>query len=271
MDTSKRIFQTPLESIALVTTVSNWELYEKTSKTFPKNIKLFVVDGTKGFFGLRSLMLSIEKFKKRDYKWLIIVDEDVIFTNPRKVFDIIEYMRKKDFTACGMRDGGTLKWRNENPSAINTFFCILDLSKIVPIFSKIEIIKNQYIKENEFKINKDKINENNYNSMSLFEHYYCFFFWLLRNDKKFLYLDANSPFNDETTLLMDHNNQKFLYHSWYARFYNINEYHTERINKILGMAGSKEDQRDFEILKNPVFEIQQFFYRNLRRITRKIC
>ena len=255
------------KNVAIITTVSNFSLYKHTINFFPSGIKIYVVDGTKGFYGIRSLLFFIDKLKNSDIEWLIMADEDVIFTNPDSVFDLISYMKEKKFITCGMRDGGTLQWRGENPYSINTFFSILNLKEINPIFNRKEILANQYINENENLGSLDNLNSNNYKTDSLFEPYYCFYFWLLRNDKKILYLDATSPDKNETTLVFDHKGKELLYHAWYSRFYNIETRHTDRINKVLnyGVNPCREDRIPI-ILRNPWFRVKLFFYTHLQRL-----
>lgn len=257
------------KNIAIITTVSNFSLYEHTVKFFPSGIKIYVVDGTKGFYGIRSLLFFIDKLKNSDIEWLIMADEDVIFTNPEAVFDMISFMKTNNFTTCGMRDGGTLKWRGENPYSINTFFSILNLGEIKTIFNKRNILANQYIEENENLGSLKNLNSSNYKTASLFEPYYCFYFWLLRNNKNILYLDATSPDKNETTLVFDHEGKELLYHAWYSRFYNIEPRHTQRINKVLTYGVSpSSDNRIPILLKNPGFVIKLFFYTHIQRLKR---
>lgn len=255
--------------IAIATTVSNWELYRQTSKSFPKNIELFAIDGTKGFYGLRSLVFAINKVKKLGFQWLIMVDDDVVFKNPEKVFDLVEYMQLNNYAVGGMRDGGTLRWRNKNPIVVNPYFCILNLSEVNTTPRIKQIKQHQYINENEFRLDHYALHYKNYDINSLFEHYYCFFFWLKRNNNSFLYLDAKVPFKNETTLLLTHKEEEFLYHAWYSRFYNQDLYHTNRINEVLKFVDSATPNRQFTLLKNPVFNIKHFFYRNIQQILRK--
>ncbi len=256
-------------NVAIITTVSNFSLYEHTVNFFPSGIKIYVVDGTKGFYGIRSLLFFIDKLRNSEIEWLVMADEDVIFTNPESVFDLISFMKEKNYTTCGMRDGGTLHWRGENPYSINTFFSVLNLKEIKTVFNRKEILANQYINENENLGNLKNLNSCNYKTDSLFEPYYCFYFWLLRNDKKILYLDATGPDKDETTLVFDHKGKELLYHAWYSRFYNIESRHTDRINKVLtyGVNPSTKNRSPI-ILKNPGYRFKLFVYTFLQKLKR---
>lgn len=255
-------------NIGIVTTVNTFELYNKTINFFPSGIKIFTIDGTKGFYGIKSLMFLLEKFKKFEIDWIIMADEDVVFKNPDNVFDLIQYMDENNFQVCGMRDGGTLNWRNKNPFAINTFFSVLNLREIYKIYDRKEILANQFIDKNEVFEDLINLNHDNYQIDSLFEPYYCFFFWILRNKMRILYLDAVNPDYDETTLLFDHIGRELLYHAWYSRFYNIDNLHTTRINEIIKFGKYSEQPRVPILLKNPCFNFKYFFYKNFRNIKR---
>ncbi|MCM4154698.1 hypothetical protein [Gramella sp. AN32] len=258
------------DKITIATTVGNWDLYQKTVKSFPERVKKYAIDGSKGFYGLRSLIYIIKKLKSEDMEWLILADEDVVFTQPDRTFSLINFMKEHDYTVCGMRDGGTLHWRNENPFSINTYFTILNLQKVYEIFDEKEIYQNQYILENEFDQDLNKVNFQNYKPFSLFEEYYCFFFWLLRNGKKFFYLNADNPSNDETTAVFDNEGEIFLYHAWYARFYNENKIHTERIEDMLKKGKYVEQTSSPIIIKDRYYHLRYFFYKIYRDILRKL-
>lgn len=252
------------------TTVSNWELYEKSLKSFPQGVKKIAIDGSKGFYGLKSLVFILKKLKSDNFDWLILVDEDVVFTKPDKTLSLINFMTVNNYTACGMRDGGTLQWRNENPHSINTFFAVINLNEVFKIFDEKEIYKNQYIIENEFYLDPDLVNFRNFTSTSLFEEYYCFFFWLLRKGRKIYYLNAENPFNNETTAVFDNQGEVFLYHAWYARFYNKDKIHTDRINLMLEKGKNIEPQTSPIVIKDNYYQFKYFFYKIYRAIVRKL-
>lgn len=78
-----------LSEIAIVTTVSNKLLYKKSIQTFPLDIDLIAIDGSKGLFGIESIKFMFKKLSSKKYSWIIMVDEDVLFANPQSVFEII--------------------------------------------------------------------------------------------------------------------------------------------------------------------------------------
>jgi hypothetical protein len=250
-------------NIGLITTVSNISLYKETISFFPENINLFVIDGSDGLFGLNSIKLMFKKLKKHKIKWLIMADEDVVFVNPNNIFDIIGEMEEEDHDVCGVRDGGLLSWRDKNPYILNTFFCIFNLEKIKAFYSETEFLENQYIEEDEFDDDLSAL-KYPYNTKSLFEDYYCFFLWLRRKNLKFKFLQANGGDfeNDlETTTVFGVNNEILLYHTWYARTYGFNTYHTNRIDRVIGKGNI---QKEFLLRKINYFRSYSFSIKKIR-------
>jgi hypothetical protein len=262
--------------IAIITTVINQELYQKSSQLFPENVLKYVIDGANGMFGIDSICYMMKKLKGRGIEWLIMADEDVLFVNPNGVFSLIEEMKAKKYFVCGVRDGGIIPNRYFSPFLINTFFSIINFKELELIWNENEVLKNQYINENEFREDLDKLNEA-YDVQSIYEPYYCFYFWLRRKGKKILFLDASAPFPDDriTTLVCDSNSKKLLYHTWYARSYGNNEKHTKRINSVFELLQFKNSK----VTKPIVFKHKTFFlkqkakklFRRLRMKFQKIA
>ncbi len=261
--------------IGIITTVANWDLYEKTCPYFPKGIKHFTIDGTTGFYGIKSITLFLKRLRKYNLDWLIMADEDVIFHKPENIFNLINYLEANEFTVCGMRDGGTLHWRNQNPYMINQFFAILNLKEIYSIYEEKEMMKNQYIRENEFPKLPDELKFENYDPNSLFESYYRFYLWLLRKGKKIKYLEASTPLDDDyaTTLLYDHNGVELLYHTWYARFYGKNSDQTKRIDGVISKFKPNEKtpfKPSIIKLENRWYNLKYKVYRLSQRMKRRL-
>ena len=242
--------------IALLTTVINWELYHKSSQHFPKGIRKFVIDGTNGMYGIDSLYYMMKKLKNRNIDWLIMADEDVLFINPDSVYSTIEEMISKDFTVAGVRDGGVIARRAYSPYLINTFFSIINFKELESIWNEKEIRKNQYLLENEFDDDLSSL-KTDFDTKSLYEPYYCFYFWLKRKGKKILFLEAKTPFDSDeiTTLVINNNGQELLYHTWYARSYGNNEKHTKRIDQVFSIL-----RFDTNLNSKPVVFKDYFFY-----------
>lgn len=234
---------------AIISTVANFDLYQKSSIYFPSNVCRYVIDGRNGMYSLDSILYMFKVLKGKGIKWLIMADEDVVFQNSSKVFEVIEYMEKNTYHYCGVRDGGVIPHRIYNPHAINTFFSILHFSEIEKEFNKREVVQNNYIKPKEFSDDLSGL-KIPFDETSLFEPYYCFYLWLKRNGFQFLPLQADIPFaGDElTTAVYTPQGDLLLYHTWYARAYGVIEKHTMRIDKVLKLAPETELKNEKPII-----------------------
>jgi hypothetical protein len=246
--------------IAILTTVANFELFQITSVFFPEGIQKYVIDGTNGMHGIASIKYMIHKLKNKGIKWLIMADEDVIFFNSDIVFSIIDQMEEQVITVCGARDGGVISHRNKNPYIINTFFSVLNFKDVLEAWNKKEMLQNQYLIDNEFNDDLDSLPEL-YNANSLYETYYCFYLWLRRLGKTFLFLDSKMDI-DGISNYLEYKGESFLCHTWYARSYKQNKKHTARINKhLLKKHGKSVDK----LKPQPIIYKHKTFY-----FTRKI-
>ncbi len=219
---------------AIISTVANFELYAKTSFLFPNNIPRYVVDGSNGMYSINAIHYMFKILRKKNIEWLIMADEDVIFKEPEKIFELINFMQEHNYQVAGVREGGVISHKKFNPFTINTFFSIIHFSEIEKIYNKKEINKNQYVRPEEFNDDLSMLKKE-YDVTSLYEPYYCFYLWLKRKGFNFLYLDADCPIaGDElTTAVYSPMGDLLLYHTWYARAYNNSEKHTKRINNVL--------------------------------------
>lgn len=256
--------------IAILTTVANFELYKETSKRFPQGIEKFVIDGRNGMHGIHSIFYMMKKLKNKDINWLVMMDEDVILKDAEVIFDIIEEMNKNDYTICGIRDGGVIKHRRYNPYVINTFFSVIDFNELKKVWNPKEIRYHQRIEEGEFEDDLSNLRFD-YDAMSLFEPYYCFYFWLRRMKKNFLFLDSEMK-DDEISNSLIFKEMDFGVHTWYARSYGFNKKHTDRINDHLGSFDPIENSVDNFVTQPIYFKDKSFYFvQKLRRFYRKIA
>lgn len=248
--------------ISFLTTVSNFKLYKKTSLFYPDNIDRYVIDGTTGMFAMNSIIYMMEMLQHKDIDWLIMIDEDAIMIDFENIMDLINHMNEYDFLACGMQDGGVNPIRKQSPIAINTYFSVINFKVLKSIWNKEEVLKNQYIDKCEFVLSKDFL-KYEFDENSLFEDYYCFYFWMLRKGYKILYLNAeNSIENDGySNMLFNHEGKPLLYHTWYARLYGTSKNHTERINKVIQIR-EKIDNKKSTYIKPVIFINRSFKTKN---------
>lgn len=258
--------------IAFLSTVVNFDLYQKSARLFPKGIPRYVIDGRNGMHAMDSVAYMFKKLKNKGIEWLVMADEDVVMIHPERVLDCIEYMREHQITFCGVRDGGVIPHRFQNPYAINTFFSILHFSEIEPIWNERLVRQNQYIQPGEFNDDLSGLT-GEYSQESLFEPYYCFYFWMRRNGKKVLFLEATVPFADDpvTNLVQDHQGRDLLYHTWYARSYGASEKHTQRIDAVFAKVSvDMSEPLEPIIFKDPTFAFKKSALKQYRRVVQKI-
>lgn len=220
--------------IAILSTVNNFGLYEKSSALYPQQIQNYVIDGRNGMFGIHSINYMMKVFKRKDIDWLILMDEDALLIDSKLIFPLIEEMLHNEYIVCGVRDGGMLPERSGNPYVINPFFSIIHLKKLKKIWNKKEMLSNHYINDDEFDDDLSFL-KYPYNKKSMSEPYYCFYFWLKRKNQKLLYLDITLPFVEDqiTNIVLDLNEKPILYHTWFSREYgDLRGRHTDRIDKV---------------------------------------
>lgn len=259
--------------IALLTTVANFDLYKKSSVLFLEQCQKFVIDGTNGMHGIHSILYMMKKLKGRDIEWLVMADEDVIFYDSNLVFEIIDEMKAKQITVCGVRDGGVILHRKQNPFVINTFFSIINFKEIETIWNEKEVLKNQFIIEDEFEDECSNL-PYDFDVKSIYEPYYCFYFWLRRQGKRFLFLDVKMH-EDGISNYVHYKNRVILCHTWYARSYGNNEKHTKRIDTILStqdnvILKSQVYSNSFIYFKKTTFALEQLLLKYLKKIKRKL-
>lgn len=260
------------ENIAILSTVVNFDLYQKSSHLFPKDISKYVIDGRNGMHAMDSVCYMFKKLKGKKIDWLIMADEDVLFIDSTFVFGLIDQMKKENYTVCGVRDGGVIPHRVQNPYAINTFFSIVNFKEISALWNKKEVLKNQYILKDEFNDDLSTL-IGDYSKESMFEPYYCFYFWMRRQGKKFLFLNATVPFEEDsiTNLVLDFNGNPMLYHTWYARSYGNSEKHTKRIDcvfdKVEGVGAAYAEPMVF---KDDSYAIKKTIRKHYLRIIAKL-
>lgn len=260
------------KNIAMLSTVANFDLYAKSAKLFPKGIPKYVIDGRNGMHAMDSIRYMFRKLKDQNIDWLIMADEDVLFIDASLVFSLIDRMERENYTVCGVRDGGLIPHRIQNPFVINTFFSIINFREILAIWDEKEILKQQHTFDGEFKDDLSAL-QGDYNPTSIFEPYYCFYFWLRRKGKKFLFLEATVPFENDpiTNLVKDDLGNEMLYHTWYARAYGDNEKHTKRIDAILNRFPVEENTVVEPIIfKDPTYAFRKYSKKQYGRVIQRL-
>lgn len=243
--------------IIIFTRSCNKNLFELSGKTINlpferRRIKYSSADGY--FF----------KILKSNADIAINIDEDAFIKDSESLLELLVFMIKNNYANCGFPDGGVLPIRYHNPLITNPFFNILDVRQLRKKFS-FRTIKQYKIFDESYKT-KSPLNLINHDfSYDMYEPYYPFFLWISQNFKV-LYLDAIVHPDNYTTILKNHTGKPFLLHSWYSRYYEIDRFHTNRINQLINECGIfdvKNNKHPFEKIFNKYFFPTQLKLRNL--------
>lgn len=224
--------------VAIIVNYYNHKIAERTLTSFPSNVKVLLIDGRYGCHGLESLKLIFKK--KLPFKWVFLIDEDVILTENFKTEKLISEMTDREIDILGVRDGGILSMRRHNPFLPNTFFCILNYAKMVDFYDEDEIDKNNFISEGDFNDLPDLPFD--YDQYSLYEPYYRFFLFYERKGMNLQFLEAvnlNTKEDNNTTFVYDKHDDIIAIHTWRSRYYGKDKFQTDRIDKVLNRYLSK--------------------------------
>ncbi len=240
--------------VAIISTVINFTLYDKTSKFYP-DYRRFVIDGRDKMYAMNSIRYMMRKLRNEKIDWLIMADEDVVFTDPDKIHGLIEHMAQNDYMFCGVRDGGMVRHRTFSPYAINTFFSILNFAKLKQIWNEQECLSQQFTVEGEFDDDLSQLRYP-YDTNVLYEPYYCFYFWMRRQGLKALYLDSRDVKDDPVAnIVSDHEGNEIVCHTWYSRAYEKDAAQTARINGLIESFNlSRANTRNHVIFKDGFFK-----------------
>lgn len=240
------------KDILFTTWHSSDRLYQMMSNYIDRNV--IPIDSSSAL----QYFFTVLSFDWGNIKWLVHVDEDAFIYDFKKVYGLIKHMEKNDYDVAGMPDGGVVEMRNGNPLSINPFFSIYNYKKNRKMITEdpnFDLKCNdlmKYLPSHLFK------NDVGYDCEKTSESYYALYFKLLRNDCKFLWLDGETSKDDNvSTYLLNHENEAFLIHTWFARRYNetnkgeieyphnddvasTTEFNSQRINSIFNTHITRE-------------------------------
>ena len=206
-----------------------------------------------------------------EYDWVVNIDEDAFLINSEIIYYIMDYMSATDTVYCGVLDGGQMDIRPANPVSMNPFFNVFNVRQIKRLIdynnydqkmteTHSELVEKVKGDDSYIFKNLDRNKLKSAYSNCYFEGYYPFFYFLYKNfkfeildaklfDKK---VDLNPVIREQAdiTTVLSFSGRDFLYHTWYGRHYDGNQYHTERIDKIFNIC------RDYLDMKYITFIIQ---------------
>lgn len=225
--------------ISVVTRSMNYILYQRMQEFIPKSVHTFRFTGYNQHEDCFHYVYDLINMF-RDV--IVNVDEDCYIYDFDKVLGLIDYMDKNDYVAAGMPDGGVVETRQRNWAAMNPFFNIFftDRIKQIPGFKDKNVIKNFPYDDSMLKYKPEFVDisksHTDWNSP-----FGGFFYWMLKYDKKLLYLCAETHSDGVSTILKDHQGNDFCIHGWYSRNYEKDYYTTERLDNIYKFAKDKKN------------------------------
>ena len=230
------------------------DMSSKLIKNFFPDSEHVIIDGRQGWYSVWYKWL--EDSKKREYDWIIHIDEDCFLTDNKEILETISYMDKNDIDISGCADGYH-EYRGANHVALNSFFMILNKKCVDTWFNRKELVqfKDEWIEEYPFTKNgntqyiKDipmDSNKRNFLYKGASEPYYDFMWTLKDNGIVFNYLE---PFLDtrfySTNLL-----NSTIIHMWYQRNRNTNMV----VSKLHGNIPNKKRFDDVISYLNGIIE-----------------
>lgn len=218
--------------IAIFTRSANYKLYKMSDSTIELPFKHYR-------FTFTTAHGYIYKILKFDIDYAINIDEDAFIVDNNALLELLRYCIDEKVVNCGMRDGGVSPIRYGNPIVTNPFFNILDVRQIRKRFSMMKVNEYRHKKVDYDALLANVILPFRYEITSDYESFYPFFLWLNTNHKVY-YLDATEHEDKFSTVLYNHLGEKMLYHSWYSREFEKNEFHTQRIMNLYSLCGGAD-------------------------------
>ena len=244
--------------IMIFTRSMNFKLFELSSQTIGLPFKHVRLKHT-------SALGYFYKILKYDIDYAINIDEDAFVVDSQKLVELLKYVIANNIVNCGFPDGGVLQIRGLNPLVTNAFFNILNVKEIKKKLNYKEIENFDFRKYDYEKLAPTHLFKSYVYEYGISEPYDHFFLWLNLN-YKVLYLGAESHKDGYTTLLKDMNNEVFLAHSWFSRFYGKDKTHTQRINNLF-TEYSCEKIREFNKVGdqyNEWLDFLSFYYSKIK-------
>lgn len=168
-------------------------------------IKCDQFPGGKGANNYLNFVLSNAK------QWALNIDMDCFIFNFQEVLSLWDYMKKNNYTHCGIRDLGAISHRRNTADSMNPFFNLFDC----------QTLRNRV----SFPVNEGR--EDGFEPFNLF-------FKILKEQGNPLNLGAGSHPDGISTYVKSHEGTPFALHSWYSRDYL--GYHHNRIRKVISEA-----------------------------------
>lgn len=207
----------------------------------------------------------IYKLLNANVDYVVNIDEDAFICNEKLLMELIDYVIDNKIVNCGMPDGGVVPIRNHNPFVTNPFFNILHVSEIRKKLNIDEVDNVKFSNEEYLNILPPLTYDYKFDD---YESYYKIFIWIAINFKT-EYLTGITHGDGISTILFDHKKRPLLYHSWYSRHYNEDEFHTKRINSLYEECLTNAKKISYNYLFMSFIEYMKEYRRIVKRQFKK--
>lgn len=203
----------------------------------------------------------LQMIKDEEADIIINVDEDAFVYDLEKLKTLLGYVIDNGYVNCGMPDGGIVDIRKFNPLVTNPYFNILNVREIRKKFS-IEAIQNFPLHmDNYMDAFPKDILKSEYKFIN--NEPYCQILVWMSQQFRTLYLSAEKHPDGESTILYDHKNEPFLIHTWYSRFYNVDKFHTRRINAVVKECSRLSGKKYIPAINEQISSVMKVNYNEL--------
>lgn len=244
-------------SFCIITNSQNDKLRDMSREFFPSHVEVIDFNGKDGLYGFEFLMAMMKDERLLKYTHAIYIDNDCFVVS----WEQVEYTFKRfiinSYCFAGMPDGGTISHRISSDELPNLFFMFFDLEQMRMVWDEDAIrstsvnmeVRNAYKNRDGYK-RIDIVRSEGFVPFSIGvgynEPYYKIFSFLKSKGLEYMGLDAeDAPQVDDdgacTALMgLDYGQDDLImcYHSWFAREYGKDKYHTDRINRVYEYAKS---------------------------------
>lgn len=218
--------------IKLYTRSSNDALYARMREFIPEHIECERCTQFQEWWQAKDYLMYI---MKSDADIVINCDEDCFITDWGIVNELIYELYNGKWDYAGMPDGGVSPHRSRSWCVLNPFFNVFNLSKIRPVLEQYPdwVINSAGFNADWENYKPRCIKEGTYNH-DYVEPFSSFFYFLYdKFNTFFLYGDT---LEDNITTVLNDGCNPYIYHSWYAREFNTDPTHRERILKVYEQA-----------------------------------
>ncbi len=204
---------------------------------------VYVVDGSERCYGLSAIEHVVEHVPAR---WAVMLDEDAFVLDNARLRGLLVWAAGNSFAAVGVPDGGVIANRIHNPNALNSFFNILDLDSIRGVWDarRCRRWEGRGAEMTRPWPPPALLKPDVPYQFDDFEPYYCFYFWLADAGLSTGYLDAREHSDGLSTIVLDHEQEPIVIHTWYARKFDDGSPMRERILDAAAFARGDQDRGD---------------------------